>query len=199
MNQAFQKRILFQVIYPALLIAVVVECLLIPTRGGWPWSYKDSIAGGLFLFATILFIVFRRQAYAQRKPWLLIFFWFAAATSLVLFRRWGIVATGCIGLLLLLTLVMRSKFLTEGISREAVFKILLLLAASLFALALTEGMLRLFSGRLPVEVQQMIRADPSNYGVVHPYIGNLHRPNNALVLSGKGLLCGPPYGWLWFS
>ena len=66
-NQAFQKRILFQVIYPALLIAVVVECLLIPTRGGWPWSYKDSIAAGLFLFAIILFVVFRRQAYAQRN------------------------------------------------------------------------------------------------------------------------------------
>ena len=50
-------------------------------------------------------------------------------------------------------------------------------------------MLRLFSGWLPVEIQQVIRADPSNYGVVHPYIGNLHRPNNALVRSGKGLLC----------
>jgi len=185
-NQAFRKRILFQVIYPALLIAIVVECLLIPTRGGWPWSYKDSIAGGLFLFATILFVVFRRQAYAQRKPWLFIFFWFAAATSLVLFRRWGIMATGCIGLLLLLTLVMRSKFLTEGIPREAIVKILLLSGAGLFALALTEGLLRLFSDRLPVEIQRVIRADPSNYGVVHSYIGYLHRPNNTFVVSGKG-------------
>ena len=184
-NQVFQKRILFQVIYPALLIAVVIECLLIPTRPGWPWNYKDSLAFGLFLVAMTLFLVFRRQAYAQRTPWLLLFFWFAAASSLFLFRRWGIVATGGIGLLLFLTLVMRSKSLTEGISRDGVFKILMLAGSCFFAFAVTEGMLRLFSGWLPVEVQQIISANPRNYGVAHPYIGHLQTPNNALVLSGK--------------
>ena len=143
-NQTIRKRILFQVIYPALLIGVVIECLLIPTRPGWPWNYKDSLACGLFLFAMTLFIVFRRQAYAQRTPWLLFFFWFAAASSLFFFRRWGIIAIGCIGFLLLLTLVMRSKFLSEGISREGVFKILLLAGSSFLALVLTEGILRLF-------------------------------------------------------
>ena len=81
---------------------------------------------------------------------------------------------------------MRSKILTEGISREAIVKILLLSGTGLFALALTEGLLRLFSDRLPVEIQRVIRADPSNYGVVHSYIGNLHRPNNTFVVSGKG-------------
>ena len=185
MNANVRKRILLQVIYPALLIAIVVECLLIPTRPGWPWSYKDSLACGLFLFAMTLFAIFRRQAYAQATPWVLLFFWFAAATSLVLFRRWGIVAIGGIGLLLLLTLVMRSKTLSEGISREGIFKILLIVGSSFLALALTEGMLRMFSGWLPVEVQQVVRADPRDYGVVHPYIGHLHKPNNALVISGR--------------
>jgi lysophospholipase L1-like esterase len=184
-NQVFQKRILFQVIYPALLIAVVVECLLIPTRAGWGWNYKDSLAAGLFLFAMTLFIVFRRQAYAQRTPWLLLFFWFAAASSLVLLRRWGIVAIGGISLLLLLTLVMRFRFLEEGISRDGVRKILMLAGSCFFAFAVTEGLLRLFSGWLPVEVQQIISADPRNYGVAHPYIGHLQTPNNTLVLSGK--------------
>jgi len=184
-NQVFQKRILFQVIYPALLIAIVVESLLIPTRGAWTWNHKDSLVFGLFLFAVILFLVFRRQAYAQRTPWLLLFFWFAAASSLVLLRRWGIIAIGSIGLLLLLALVMRSRFLKEGISRDGVFKILMLAGSCFFAFAVTEGMLRLLSGRLSVELQQIISADPSNYGVFHPYIGNLHKPNNALVLEGR--------------
>jgi lysophospholipase L1-like esterase len=184
-NQTIRKRILFQVIYPALLIGVVIECLLIPTRAGWGWSYKDSLAAGLFLFAMTLFIVFRRQAYAQRTPWLLLFFWFAAASSLFLFRRWGIIAIGCIGFLLLLTLVMRSKVLSEGISREGVFKILVLAGSSFLALVLTEAILRLFLSRLPIEVQQIVRADPSDYGVFHPYIGNLDKPNNALVLEGR--------------
>ena len=70
-----------------------------------------------------------------------------------------------------LALVMRSRFLAEGISRDGVFKILMLAGSCFFAFAVTEGMLRLFSGRLPVEVQQIISADPSNYGVSHPYIG----------------------------
>ena len=52
-NQTIRKRILFQVIYPALLIGVVIECLLIPTRAGWGWNYKDSLAAGLFLFAML--------------------------------------------------------------------------------------------------------------------------------------------------
>ena len=185
MNQTIRKRILFQVIYPALLIGVVIECLLIPTRPGWPWNYKDSLACGLFLFAMTLFLVFRRQAYAQRTPSLLLFFWFAAASSLLLFRRWGIVVTGCIGFLLLLTLVMRSKVLSEGISREGIFNILLVAGSSFLALAMTEAILRLFPGLLPVELQQIIRADPRDYGVVHPYIGHLHKPNNALVISGR--------------
>jgi len=184
-NDIVRKRILFQVIYPALLIAIVVECLLISTRPGWPWTYKDSLACGLFLFAMTLFLAFRRQAYAQRTPWLLLFFWFAAAASLVLFRRWGIMAVGFICLLLVLILLMRSKILSEGISREGVFKILLIAGSSLFALALMEGVLRLSSGWLPVELQQIIRADPSDYGVVHPYIGHLQKPNNALIISGR--------------
>jgi hypothetical protein len=131
------------------------------------------------------FAIFRRQAYAQTTPWVLLFFWFAAATSLALFRRWGMVAMGGIGLLLLLAFVMRSKTLSDGISREGVFKILLIAGSSLFALALTEGLLRLLPGWLPIEVQQVIRADPRDYGVAHAYIGHLHKPNNTLVISGR--------------
>jgi lysophospholipase L1-like esterase len=36
-----------------------------------------------------------------------------------------------------------------------------------------------------VELQQVVEADPSNYGIAHPYIGNLQTPNNAFVISGR--------------
>ncbi|MGE5304443.1 MAG: SGNH/GDSL hydrolase family protein [Alphaproteobacteria bacterium] len=45
--------------------------------------------------------------------------------------------------------------------------------------------MRLVPGLLPIEVQQIIRRNPSNYGVAHPYIGHLQTPNNALVISGR--------------
>ncbi len=62
---------------------------------------------------------------------------------------------------------------------------IVVLGSVLFALVLAEAVLRLAPGLLAVELQQIIRADPSNYGVTHPYIGHLQRPNNALVISGR--------------
>jgi hypothetical protein len=62
---------------------------------------------------------------------------------------------------------------------------ILILGSILFTLVLAEGVLRLAPGLLPVELQQVLRADPRNYGIVHPYIGHLHKPNNALVISGR--------------
>jgi hypothetical protein len=40
-------------------------------------------------------------------------------------------------------------------------------------------------GLLPVEIQQQAQADPRNYGVSHPYIGHLHKPNQALIIEGR--------------
>jgi lysophospholipase L1-like esterase len=62
---------------------------------------------------------------------------------------------------------------------------ILVFGSVFFALLLAEAVLRLAPGLLPVELQQVLRADPRNYGIVHPYIGHLHKPNNALVISGR--------------
>ncbi|HWP23826.1 MAG TPA: hypothetical protein VNM15_06525 [Candidatus Binatia bacterium] len=67
-----------------------------------------------------------------------------------------------------------------------VFIFATLIAGSVFfAVAFAEGLLRLVPGILPVELQRVIRADPRDYGVSHPYIGHLHKPNNALVIAGR--------------
>jgi lysophospholipase L1-like esterase len=62
----------------------------------------------------------------------------------------------------------------------------LLFAGSIvFALALAEGILRLFPGLLSVELQQVVQANPDNYGVAHPYIGSLHGPNGEFIIAGR--------------
>ena len=64
-------------------------------------------------------------------------------------------------------------------------KVALVLGGVMFSMVAAELVLRLFLTSLSPELQQILRADPKNYGVVHPYIGYLQRPNNALVISGR--------------
>jgi lysophospholipase L1-like esterase len=52
-------------------------------------------------------------------------------------------------------------------------------------LGLTEVVLRAAPNLFNQEIRQMLRADPRDYGVAHPYIGHLHKPNNAIVLAGR--------------
>ena len=63
--------------------------------------------------------------------------------------------------------------------------VLLVLASIFFAMALAEGILRLFPGLLSVELQQIIQVNLENYGIAHPYIGYLARPNNTLIIAGR--------------
>ena len=66
--------------------------------------------------------------------------------------------------------------------RSAVLSHVLLIASGiLLAMAITEGILRLVPGLLSVDLQRT----PDNFGVAHPYIGYLHKPNNTLILAGK--------------
>src|SRR5262245_66042919 len=66
------------------------------------------------------------------------------------------------------------------------FPSFLLFAGSiLFALTLAEGILRLFPGLLSVELQQIVEARPDNFGIAHPYIGYLNKPNNTFIVDGR--------------
>jgi lysophospholipase L1-like esterase len=75
--------------------------------------------------------------------------------------------------------------LKTAMSQQAVFAVLLAIGSVLLTLILVEAVLRLFPGSLPVELQQLMEADPKNYGIAHTYIGHLHKPNSAFVISGK--------------
>ena len=78
-----------------------------------------------------------------------------------------------------------SMFVMRNRARQIIFSALAIGGSLLLTITLIEAALRVFSGWLPVELHQLMQADPNNYGVAHPYIGHLHRPNNALAISGR--------------
>jgi GDSL-like Lipase/Acylhydrolase family len=73
----------------------------------------------------------------------------------------------------------------KRLSRQNVFLLLTATGSMLFALTLSEVTLRLFPDLVATEIQEFIQATPDTYGVSHPYIGHLHKPNNAIVISGR--------------
>jgi hypothetical protein len=70
-------------------------------------------------------------------------------------------------------------------SRSLTSGICLLLGSVLLSLMLGEVLLRFFSNLLPAEIQQALDINPTNFGVSHPYVGNLHTPDNSFILSGR--------------
>jgi lysophospholipase L1-like esterase len=81
--------------------------------------------------------------------------------------------------------VMSPKTTVSNKHSKSIFKLLFLVSSTLFTLLLMEGIVRLASGWLPEETQQLLRIDARDYGVSHPYIGHLHKPNGTIVLSGR--------------
>jgi hypothetical protein len=63
--------------------------------------------------------------------------------------------------------------------------IILLLCSIVLSVAVTEGLLQLFPGVLPMEVQKQLEAHPKVMGIGHPYIGHLHTPNSTGILWGS--------------
>lgn len=55
----------------------------------------------------------------------------------------------------------------------------------LVAVVFGEITLRVFPALLPVEIRQRVQIRQDDFGVPHPYIGHLHKPNNSFVFSGR--------------
>jgi hypothetical protein len=66
--------------------------------------------------------------------------------------------------------------------------VMLIAASTILALAFAEGTIRLFSGVLPVELQQVIETDPKDRGVAHPYVGHLQKPNATIIRAGRDFM-----------
>ena len=69
--------------------------------------------------------------------------------------------------------------------KSLVSKSCLFFGSIVLTVGLVEGLLRLLPGLLPEETQQLVQANPKNFGVSHPYIGHLHSPHGSRLISGR--------------
>ena len=67
--------------------------------------------------------------------------------------------------------------------RKWTLRLIAVAGGACLAVLACEGTLRLVPGLLPSGLYQMLRADPREYGVPHPYIGHLHTPNQSFVVT----------------
>lgn len=172
----------------ALLIGARVLALIMGPRSAWDVSTVIVVV--TFAIALIALTAFRSRAYSQAVPWLVSFFSITAFVAVaVLFWPlhliWFIAAMGVAGPALVFALVMRRKPWSEPISRPEMFRLMAIAIGALLGLVMIEAGLRIAPGIFGGEVRQQITADPTKYGVAHPYIGYLHRPNGATIVSGR--------------
>ncbi len=155
-----------------------------------PPLFGDTVGFWIPAIAAVLWLVGRRRACTASASWP------AAAGGGVLLAalavlcwRWGVTAFmgGVVSASLLLAagLALRARRLSDRLSRLDWFGLVAAVGAVLVTLVLTEGVLRLVPGVFSPEVRQIMEADVKNYGVSHPYIGYLHRPNVAIELTGR--------------
>jgi lysophospholipase L1-like esterase len=69
--------------------------------------------------------------------------------------------------------------------REWLSRALLVTGGLLLSLVTLEGLLRATAGLLPAEIRNVMQATPGGFGVSHPYIGHLHKPNASIALAGR--------------
>lgn len=180
----------FDVVAAAIGFAVVAGILFISIGEHSPWSRVELLALGILFLGLVTLGLCRPRSYQQPMPWLIMSFGASAVVAIVVvFRHWGllwlIVAMGLASVMLVVGLVMRRKLISETVSRTDIFKLLTIAVSLVVGIMAIEVVLRLVPGLLNEEMQQLLRADPRNYGVAHPYIGHLHKPNSTIVISGR--------------
>lgn len=152
---------------------------------------RDVVGFWVPLAAVALLLGLRRRAYTEHIPWIAGAFAGLMFVGLVgvYWRGNTAVFLGAISaaaLLLPAGLILRTRRILEPLVRTDLFALIVLTAGVCIGLALTEVLLRLGAGLFDEETRQVLRgADMDNLGVPHAYIGYLHTPNNALVMSGR--------------
>lgn len=154
----------------------------------WTWSERIVLIGSAVLFTIIC--ISRPKTYTEKTPWLATSFFVSAVIAMVIvFSRWPTMwflmamATGLA--VLAIAAAARTKTISEPYSRSELFRLLTAAGSILLGLIVLETLVRLGSGLFDPEIRQLMRANPSNYGVTHPYIGHLHTPKSSFVVSGR--------------
>jgi hypothetical protein len=127
-------------------------------------ALRGDVAGWWIpLLAGALLVGFRRRAYTQETPWVV------AAVAALAFVAIGaiywrlnlmiFIAAAAVGSLVLLAgLVLRSKRISEPLSRPDLFALVAMLGGICIGVTATEVVVRLAPGLFNQEIQQMLRA-----------------------------------------
>ncbi len=190
-KSTFRSSVYYFDVAGALVSALVLIGFAAPvSQPGAASHWIDRLALGGFAAAAAGLVVLRARAYTQRTPWIIGVFSVAAIAALTtVFSRWYTVwfILGLVAGLVVLAIgsITRRKTISEPPSRHDAMILFALSGGVLSALILLEVLVRLSSGLLSPEIQQLLRANPGQYGVAHPYIGHLHTPNSSFVVTGR--------------
>lgn len=180
----------FHVAAALLVVMIVLGRFVVRDSTASPALADDVLGFWLPILAVSLLVLPWRRAHAQAMPWVAgAFAALAFVATVAIFWRGNLpmfmAAVGSGSLLLLAGLALRTKRVHEPLSRPDRFALIAVAGGLGIGVALAEGGLRLTPGLFNPEVQRMLRADPGNYGIAHPYVGHLHTPNNTIELSGR--------------
>jgi GDSL-like lipase/acylhydrolase family protein len=174
----------------AVALLIIARVLTLIRGPEWVWNPTTVTVVAAFTIALIALTTWRSKAYSQTIPWLVGAFSITAfAAIVVLFWPLHLIVfiatVGVVGPALVVALVMRRMPWSAAISRPEMFRVLAIGIGVLLGFVTIEVGLRIAPGIFGAEVRQVMTADPTQYGVAHPYIGYLHRPNGATVVSGR--------------
>jgi hypothetical protein len=87
--------------------------------------------------------------------------------------------------MLVFGVTMRSKALSEPLSWRELFTLVSVTGKAVVILVVVDATLPLVLGLFADELRQVLQDNPKGYGVAHPYIGYLPKPNSTISASGK--------------
>ena len=180
----------FDVSAGAVTLLVAARVVGLAIDPGSVWTEMNIVSAAAFGGALLALLLCRSRAYRQETPWLAAGFTAAAVLAVVMLFSalhvvWFAIALAGSSATLACALVMRTRRVTEPPTRLDGFKLAALAFGGFLALAGVELGLRVAPGVFGPELRAQLVADPEQYGVAHPYIGYLHRPNGNTVVSGK--------------
>jgi acetyltransferase AlgX (SGNH hydrolase-like protein) len=189
-SRSFRRLSYFDAAGGAVAAAVLVRAATVTSDPDWRWTaWRVAVLLALAAMSLAVAAMWPRAARGD-SPWLAGAF-SAAAAAAVATLFWPIHVLSFVvvmlvaGAALVAGFVLRSRSLFEPPALIEVFSLAAIALGILLAVFTVEAGLRLAPGVLSPAVRQMVSADPTQYGVAHPYIGYLHRPNGAPTVEGK--------------
>jgi lysophospholipase L1-like esterase len=171
-------------------VAAQVHAHVGPAAAGAHPLLRDMFGLWIPAVAAVSWLAFRSRALTSPTTWPLAAGAFALLAGVaVVYWRWGVMpfvaATVCSSIVLAAGLALRARRVLERPTRFEVFGLVTAIASVVLTVVLLEIVLWVVPGVFSPEIRQLMEADVKNFGVAHPSIGYLHRPNVPIETTGR--------------